>query len=62
MKCEMEKLFNEGKGWRGWRKEELPPLSAQGLQLCPARASKRLHVSSHLAVSTSGSAFTWLCH
>lgn len=36
MKWEMEKLFKEGKEWRGRRKQELPPLPAQALQLVPS--------------------------
>lgn len=58
MKWEMEKLFKEGKGWRGWRKQELPPLSAQGPQLVPSPGQRAVPCESCLAVSISVSVFT----
>lgn len=58
MKWEMEKLFKEGKGWRGRRKQELPPLSAHGPQLVPSPGQQAVPCESRLAVSISGSVFT----
>lgn len=56
MKWEMEKLFKEGKGWRGRRKQELLPLPAQAPQLVPSPGQQAVPCE-----FPPGRVYIWFC-